>query len=445
MATAVAHISDDLPSQGETLTLESTGDFQYEELARKLRGNKTVTSLHIKEGVLANPDYRSPTWKRLKLILQSVASMVNLKELGIHGRMSLDNIHDVQIIAKAILQLPELRDLRLHGFVTYAKEDKDGDPLLEPLIAAAATIQNLEALDLQCHATYRRWSRSFVSTDALIPICRSTKLQRLSLSNIGLQDQHLVIISQELLANEESALKELILTNNHHSDIGIDAMTSVLLLNRSLERLELYNHHRVGAATCERILERVDKNHMIKYLTANVQYSYRTELDFFLLLNRAGRKVLLDPDVIPEEAVDVLAAANGNISVLMHFLRENPSICKEPVSETDSILGSANICLHPLPSSKKGNVSCPICALAKEQSSDDSATAEEVVKDQTLNPPPAQQSASPQFSLLNASGGDQPGSVLSMLEDLAVESAGIIWKRFWYRSAYVETKPPHSE
>ena len=70
----------------------------------------------------------------------------------------------------------------------------------------------------------------------------------------------------------------------------------------------------------------------VKYLSVNVPYMYRTEIDFYLLLNRAGRKTLLNPDTVPEEAVDVLAAAKGNISVLMHLLRDNPTLCQRPRS-----------------------------------------------------------------------------------------------------------------
>jgi hypothetical protein len=108
-------------------------------------------------------------------------------------------------------------------------------------------------------------------------------------------------------------------------------MIELLDGNKVLERLEIHNQNRIDDAIAKRLLDCVERNHLVKHVNANIRCKlYRTEINFLLLLNRAGRKKLLNPDVIPTEALDVLAAANGNVSVLMHFLRENPALCKDP-------------------------------------------------------------------------------------------------------------------
>jgi hypothetical protein len=330
MTTVVARLNDNDPTL-ERVSLESTKDFHYDELSQALRKSKYVKSFHINEGIFTVEEFKSPTWRHLKQLLQSVGYMRGLEELCVRGNMTLDNMHDVKVIAKSICKHPELRDVRLLDFVIHARDGGDADPLLEPLVTAASSIPTLKVLDLQCQASFRPWNRSYISTSSLAPMCQSTILQRLALSNVGLEDEHFLAIARELMNNEDSILKELVLNNNNHTVVGTEAMIELLDGNNVLERLEMHNHNRIDDAIAKRLLDCVERNHLVKHVNANIRCMvYRTEINFLLLLNRAGRKKLLNPDVMPTEAVDVLAAANGNISVLMHFLRQHPALCKDP-------------------------------------------------------------------------------------------------------------------
>eukprot|EP00339_Tiarina_fusa_P004632 CAMPEP_0117036990 /NCGR_PEP_ID=MMETSP0472-20121206/26157_1 /TAXON_ID=693140 ORGANISM="Tiarina fusus, Strain LIS" /NCGR_SAMPLE_ID=MMETSP0472 /ASSEMBLY_ACC=CAM_ASM_000603 /LENGTH=328 /DNA_ID=CAMNT_0004746885 /DNA_START=354 /DNA_END=1340 /DNA_ORIENTATION=+ len=255
--------------------------------------------------------------------------MNSLEELDLNGKMSIDNEYDVRVIAKAITGHPRLKEVKMRDFVVHASDHKDADPLLEPLITAASSINRLEELNLRCLASYKQWNRSYLTCEALIPFCQSTMLQRLALSNVGLRDEHFRTIGREVGGNPDTALEELILNNNNNTCEGVEAMAKLLAPNSTIQRIEVHNQHRVEDSTCEVILENLDKNHVIKHFNANVPYMYRREIDFYLLLNRTGRKVLLNPDSVPEEAVDVLAAANGNVGILMHLLRDNPTLCKD--------------------------------------------------------------------------------------------------------------------
>ena len=385
MATVVARLNENDPTL-ERVSLESTKDFHYGELSKALRKSNCVKSFHINEGIFTVEEFKSPTWRHLRQLLQSVTYMRGLEELHLRGNMALDNMHDVKVIAKSICKHPELRDVRLLDFVVHARDGGDADPLLEPLVTAASSIPTLQALDIQCQASFREWNRSYISTSSLAPMCQSTILQRLALSNVGLEDEHFLTIARELMDNKDSVLKELVLSNNNHTVVGTEAMLELLDGNNFLERLEMHNHNRIDDAIAKRMLDCVERNHLVKHLNANIRcVLYRTEINFLLLLNRAGRKKLLNPDVMPTEAVDVLAAANGNISVLMHFLRENPALCRDPAKSFKKN-GSKEAQMYELESFSR-----PVKekeragdAVVVEEESTDEQVVESLVKDNTI-------------------------------------------------------------
>jgi hypothetical protein len=97
MATVVARLNDNDPTL-ERVSLESTKDFHYGELSNALRKSKHVKSFHINEGIFTVEEFKSPTWRHLKQLLQSVAYMRGLEELRVRGNMTLDNMHDVEVI-----------------------------------------------------------------------------------------------------------------------------------------------------------------------------------------------------------------------------------------------------------------------------------------------------------------------------------------------------------
>jgi hypothetical protein len=334
MATLLTRLNENDPNLRK-VELESMDGCRYEEISQALRRNKAAQSLCINNGLFDIEGFRSPTLGKLKILLQSVRYMDNLEEVGLFGKMSLDNIHDVEVLAKAISEHPVLRAVKLHDFVIYAADHEDSAPLLEPLLISASSIDNLEALQLRCMASYKQWSRSYMTAQVLIPVCQSTRLQRLALSNVGLRDEHFLTIAREVSNNKNTALEELILNDNQNSDIGVEAIVQLLGRNKTISRLEAHSVNRLSESTCELTLHRLDKNYVIKYLHVNAPYTHRTEIDFYLLLNRAGRRYLFDPNVVPEQAVNVLAAANGNVSVLMYLLRERPSLCQSPYAKEE--------------------------------------------------------------------------------------------------------------
>ena len=215
------------------------------------------------------------------------------------------------------------------------------------------------------------------------------------MSNVGLlEDEHFLTIARELMNNKDSVLKELVLNNNNHTVVGTEAMIELLDGNNVLERLEIHNHNRIDDVIAKRMLDCVERNHIVKQVNANIRCMfYRTVINFLLLLNRAGRTKLLNPDVMPTEAVDVLAAANGNISVLVHFLHENPALCKAPaktsqnnVSE-EAHMSEAESFSRPV-NEKEITGACTGTVVVEEENTDEQVVEEKqgksVAKDDTL-------------------------------------------------------------
>ena len=132
----------------------------------------------------------------------------------------------------------------------------------------------------------------------------------MTLENVSLRDEHFLTIARELSNNQDTVLEEVILNGNNNTDPGVKAMAELLLRNQTIQRLGAFNHNRLRVST---LLFHLYKNQTNKYLNVNAPHTHREEIDFYLLLNRAGRKVLLDPGTVPEQAVDVFAAAKGSL------------------------------------------------------------------------------------------------------------------------------------
>lgn len=266
--------------------------------------------------------------KHAKNLFQTLSRMVVLEEMRIYGNMSLDNVLDVQVIANAIANHPRLRIVEFRDFVVYANDHKGSKPLLEPLINAVATLKHLESLQLKCFACYKSWRRAFCSSQALKPLCRTHGVVRLDLCGIGLRDEHFRTLTEEIGSNDTTRISELLLNGNENTDVGLCDIAGLLQRNGTIERLEAHSMRRPNESTCAKILQALEKNYVLRHFLINIPHNFRSEIDFYLLLNRAGRKSMLDPKVGPAQIVNVLEAANDNVGVMMFLLRENPSLCQ---------------------------------------------------------------------------------------------------------------------
>mmetsp|Transcript_23805 Transcript_23805/g.44238 ORF Transcript_23805/g.44238 Transcript_23805/m.44238 type:complete len:353 (-) Transcript_23805:59-1117(-) len=299
-----------------------------------LKRNKcSIRTFRMTMALFSCDGYSSPTRKGLRSLLACIPDMNQLEDVELGGGMLIENNHDVDILTAAFRDHGSLRKITLDDFIVYATEfPKNGahdnsSPLLEPLfVETSSSLLLLESLNLKCYACHKRWTQSFVSPTALIPLCQSTSLQTLTLSNLGLTDDHFMLLADQIAQTKGSVLTELVLNDNRNSDKGIYAIVNALLSKDSIiEKLEMLNNRRPNKCTSELLLDRLETNYTIKHLKINSQHQYRNKIEFYLLLNRMGRKTMSDPKVKQDDFLAILENSKDNPSLFMYFLRENPS------------------------------------------------------------------------------------------------------------------------
>jgi hypothetical protein len=307
---------------------------QKNNIMSLLKENQSlILAIRMKEDLFSLKGFRSPTLRGLRSILEDYVPTMNcLENIEMVGGMFIENDHDVKILSKCLRNHHHdkslLRSMKILDFQSYAIEKTDSGPLLDPLVNVLSSIPNLQEFQLRCRASYKIWKQSYISINAIRPLCQSIRLQKLELSNLGLTDDHLQAIAHGLSANPNSILTELTLNNNRNGDAGIQAVIGKLLHKESkLEKLEVYNTTRPSVTTSELLLKELDRNHTIKQLSVNARYQDKANIDFFLLLNRTGRRALLNPRTNPEDAIAILDDARDDISLLFYFLIQNPSLC----------------------------------------------------------------------------------------------------------------------
>ena len=315
-----------------------------------------IKTIRIRDDLFSLKGFRSPTLKGLRTVLDLLPNMNNLEEIDISGGLFIENDHDVKILTNCISRRCSkkssssssssslLRSIKLLDFQCYASEKhRDSEPLLESFVQTAIMPSStstsrqpnnnnrLQELHIKCRASYKVWKQSYISTQTIRQlVCLCSSLQKLELSNLGLTDDHLQVVATELSStnHQNSVLTELILNKNRNTDVGLHALIESLMKRDSIiEKLEVYNNARPTAPTSELLLKQLDINHTIKYLSINSRYQDKAEIEFFLLLNRTNRRALLNPKTNPNDAIEILDAAKDDVSMLLYFLRQNPSLC----------------------------------------------------------------------------------------------------------------------
>ncbi|KAL3902654.1 MAG: hypothetical protein SGILL_010748 [Bacillariaceae sp.] len=302
-----------------------------DQIAADLNRNRSsIRSICMKNDIFASDGFRSPTLKGLRKILECLPYLTQLEELELSGDLHLENHHDIKILCKAIQNHPSLKAFILRDFSIYSRQKLGSAPLLDLLVkVVSTTIPNLRAFQMTCRAIYWDQQQCLVSVPQLAPLCQSTTLQSLHLSGVRLGDEHLSCLVDGIAENQHSALTEVVLNRNVNTERGIHTLVQSLLAKESaMRRVEAFNGARASRENSRLVLQQLQGNHTIQHFRSNVRYEHRSEMDFLLLLNRCGRKVILDSASSSQEVLEVFSAAAKleNTSVLMYFLQANPSI-----------------------------------------------------------------------------------------------------------------------
>lgn len=286
-----------------------------------------IRSFRVVGKIFSSDGYRSPTMDGLQSLLESIKEMTSLEEVDICGDMHLENPDDVRILCDAFRNHPSLRSIKIRNFLVYTRRNPGSVPLLDPLVESIKFIPHLKEFHLSCGAVFWDGSQSMLSTTTLESLCHTTSLTALTLSGIKLDDDHFQCLAKQI--PPQSVLTELVLNRNINSNEGIRAVAETLLSPEyRLTKLEMHNGTRANKSTSQFLRRQLYANHTIHQFRVNARFEYQAEMDFVLLLNRSGRKRILDPQASMQEVLSTfrVAAANSNVSGLMYFLQSNPGI-----------------------------------------------------------------------------------------------------------------------
>lgn len=294
-----------------------------------------IRSFRVSGDLFSSDGYRSPTLKGLRSLLECIPEMTSLEEVDLCGDMHLENPLDIQILWDAFRNHPSLRSIKLRNFLVYTRRNPGNVPLLDPLVEAVKSIEHLREFHVICGAVFWDRRQCLLSTETLQSLVQSmTTLQSLALSGVKLTDDHFQCLADEI--SPQSMLTELILNRNVNTNKGIRAIAETLLSKDSkVTRLEMYNGTRTSKSTSEFLRQQLYANHTINSFRINSRFECRAEMDFVLLLNRIGRKTILDPQAAMQDVLAVVqaAATNSNVSGLMYFLQNNPGIVQDRRNE----------------------------------------------------------------------------------------------------------------
>jgi hypothetical protein len=298
----------------------------------------------------------------------------HLQILQVNSGLTLDNPHDVQVLANALHNHPCLQRVSFQNFCLAIREPQIPQsttqtniighflqppepllPFLEPILRAVATISSLLSLELVCCSSSSNTNtaqstavvakiKPYLSVDSLHTLlqCLAPTLQVLHLSNLRLQDDHLVAIARELSTSstattntttsaspQKTALKELVLNDNPTTAVGLDACLLLLETLPCLTRMEVFqaSSDKLSDTSFEIALGLLKANHVLQTLHLNVSsYSQWQRLEYYLQLNQAGRVILIKPTATPQELIQVLSRVSDNVGLVLYCLQESQSL-----------------------------------------------------------------------------------------------------------------------
>ena len=188
---------------------------------------------------------------------------------------------------------------------------------------------------------------------ALATLCQSPYLKALRVRGVRfLKDDHIILSAQALKTN--ATMNEL----SFLCDIGgraVEALCEMLVVNRSLQvvclnrimegkqasdiaralslnttvrELHLYFRYCVIEHLRTSFLALMQQNYTLEKLAGGWACS---SLEFYLNLNRAGRKQLLGNSIKPSpmDWIDLMATQQDDVRSLFYFLSQNPTLCYE--------------------------------------------------------------------------------------------------------------------
>jgi hypothetical protein len=355
-------------------TLKSLSADERRDLVEAFAHNRIIETLHLSgQNVLIrdiNDGHAALTEDEFVHIVEMAGSLPNLQELFVFRGNCQALTED--LLSKLIKKSSKLKVLMMWGFdemggkqggvnhaasfnlaatlrrhpslerITLTLPPKMPYACLDVYVMAFAERPTLHCLNIrgqQVSSSSKdggddRDREAVISPEALSLLLASTSIDCLYLEGIGLIDDHIDAVYDELCTNETLSLLDL--QGNHFTDDVIYTFARILPCNNKLHSLDLSGVV-LSEASGKQLAKSMEENSTLKYMELEgTEERYQDEffvpkghedtewmkaLDYQLRLNRAGtagnRK----------KFVEALNSVSDHLGCLYNYVRENPKYC----------------------------------------------------------------------------------------------------------------------
>lgn len=285
----------------------------------------------------------------VKCLADFIHNAQELHTLRLDSIRITGNRVDMDDLCASLMTHPSLEEIYLSGCIPA-----DETTILEPIARSIANIHSLKLVEIV--------ETSFPPSGAwtggsLAELCRSDSLEVLRVRGIRfLMDEDILLMAKAL--NSNKAMKQLWLLSCElgFQGVGPTAIAEMLRNNSSLEILGLnrlcFNRHAMiiadalkansslrGLHLCLRdglssevrdyYANIVEENYALEKVSGGLIGS-DSQVEFFLRLNRAGRKTLLqDENCAKKKWITALESQSNDVSALYYLLSRKPSLCAQ--------------------------------------------------------------------------------------------------------------------
>lgn len=235
----------------------------------------------------------------------------SLKTVMLWPNVLFSNQEELDLVSDTLRGHESLTRLHFMNLLLASTNFREGNEArtttisMDPFLEVLMTVPNLDMVQLSAGVRVSSGSQSPLSPQSLRRFLQgASRLESLALRNLGLTNDHCHQIVEFLQQHNEPtsqrAIKFLDVRFNSINEPGFRALRDVLQCNYTLEWLE----------------------------TDLVEKIVLKEMEFLLLLNRAGRYIMLkDANATRDQCVQVLSRTEDNLDALFFLLRSAPAVC----------------------------------------------------------------------------------------------------------------------
>lgn len=207
----------------------------------------------------------------------------------------------------------------------FANDHTNASPdILDPLLISLSTMPALVDLELTGCGSHALSGQvvPLLSTSALKSLLSHPKLETLELSFLELSDDSFAQLVPELSAN--SSLTTLALDYHNLQCPGFKSMMKAMEENVTIKSLSLRSLRDIGPDGFAQAMRMLQLNYTVETLSVTTSPSQQAEINLYLRMNAAGRRLLRAHKVSASEWIEILARHSDDIDLVRHLLSEVP-------------------------------------------------------------------------------------------------------------------------